>query len=84
MQEKNLANKTTTKKATAKTSKTTVKEKNNETVAVFSSSKLFHSSLGRLENGYNVVDLATAKEWMKISNKVREASPQEVASAYGV
>lgn len=53
-------------------------------VAIFSKGKLFHPTLGRLDKGYSVVSKEDAQEWMKISNKVREATPEEVAMAYGV
>lgn len=83
---KSPAKKTAAKKATPK-AETKVEKKEEakpETVAVFSEGKLFHPNLGRLTAGYNIVDSKTAEEWMKISPRVREASPQEVASAYGV
>jgi hypothetical protein len=80
MEEKKPIKKTTTKKTTAKTQV----EKKPDQIAVFSSGKLFHPSLGRLSNGYSILDTNIAEEWMKISKKVREATPQEVASAYGV
>jgi hypothetical protein len=72
----------TAKKTTAK--KTTKAEKKPSKVAVFSSGNLFHPSYGRLEKGYTVLDPETAQAWMTISNKVREATPEEVAVAYGV
>lgn len=53
-------------------------------VAVFSSGNLFHPIYGRLEKGYTILDPENAKAWMNISNKVREATPEEVAIAYGV
>jgi hypothetical protein len=80
MEEKKPIKKTTAKKTTAKTQV----EKKLDQIAVFSSGKLFHPSLGRLSNGYSILDTNIAEEWMKISKKVREATPQEVASAYGV
>jgi hypothetical protein len=55
-----------------------------EKVAIFSSGNLFHPQYGRLEKGYNILDVKTADAWMKISNKIREATPEEVAIAYGV
>lgn len=53
-------------------------------VAIFSSGNLYHPSYGRLEKGYAIVAPETAQAWMNISNKVREATPEEVAIAYGV
>jgi len=81
---KTTAKKTTAKKATPKEMPENKAEKATGQIAVFSSGKLFHPSLGRLSNGYSILDAQVAEQWMKISKKVREASPQEVASAYGV
>ena len=53
-------------------------------VAVFVSGGLYDNSLGRLEKGYQILDLEKADAWIKITSRVREASPNEVASAYGV
>jgi hypothetical protein len=83
---KSPAKKTAAKKASPKPEPTKQETKKEEpsTIAVFSEGKLFHPNLGRLTAGYNVLEPSVAQEWMKISSKVREASPQEVASAYGV
>jgi hypothetical protein len=59
-------------------------KKEPTTVAVFSEGKMFHPNLGRLDRGYNFVSPELAEKWMTISNRVREATPQEVASAFGV
>ena len=78
--------KTTTSKKTAapKVQKTEPKkEEQPSQVAVYSEGKLAHPALGRLDKGYNVVSSAQAEEWMKISNRVRLATPEEVAIAYG-
>ena len=64
--------------------KNVVKETQVSKVAIYSSGNMFHPTLGRLQKGYNILDSACAKEWMEISNKVREATPEEVAVAYGV
>lgn len=53
-------------------------------VALFAPNSLVHPSLGRLNKGYTIVDSDKAQEWLKISEKVREATPQEVASAFEV
>lgn len=53
-------------------------------VAVYSSGNIFHPIHGRISKGYNILDPETAKTWMEISDKIREATPEEVASAYGV
>ena len=85
---KTTPKKTTTKKTTtASTKKETSKPKEDPKptqVAVYSSGKLAHPALGRLDKGYNIVTPAQADEWMKISNKVRMATPEEVAAAYEV
>lgn len=60
------------------------KNEESTTVAVFSDGNIFHPTLGRIHKGYNILSSNDAKEWMKISNKIREATPQEVAVAYGV
>lgn len=74
------AKKTTTKKTVAvkKAEPTTNK------VAVFSSGNMYHPIHGRLEKGYTILNSESAQAWMSISNKVREATPEEVAVAYGV
>jgi hypothetical protein len=52
-------------------------------VALYVPNNMFHPVLGRLEKGYNIVSSDDAEQWIKISNKVREASPYEVAAHYG-
>jgi hypothetical protein len=91
---KPVAKKTVAKKSLpkAKVESNSVKEETKKTpevdknsdVAVFSEGNLHHPSLGRLKAGYNIVSSLQAEEWKKITNKVREATPQEVASAFGV
>ncbi len=56
----------------------------SDTVAVFAENGLFDSSLGRLQRGYNIITLDKAEAWIDITNKVRLATAQEVANAYGV
>jgi len=56
----------------------------SDQVAVLAENGLFDVTLGRLSKGYNITNLETAEAWMKITDKVRLASPQEVANAYGV
>lgn len=58
--------------------------KEPDKVAVFSSGNIFHPIYGRLEKGYHILTSESAQDWFNISNKVREASPEEVAMAYGV
>lgn len=53
-------------------------------IAVYSQGNVFHPDLGRINRGYSILDPDTAAKWMEISNKIREATPEEVAIAYGV
>ena len=53
-------------------------------VAVYSDGNLYHPNLGRIEKGYTILTPEFAQEWLAISNKIREATPEEVAMAYGV
>lgn len=53
-------------------------------IAVHVENGLFDSKLGRLSQGYNIITIEEAEAWMHITNKVRIANPQEVATAYGV
>lgn len=79
MMESTAANKPTAKKAqTQKTQAAPTK------VALFAPNSIVYPSLGRLNKGYTIVDSDKAQEWLKISDKVREATPQEVASAFEV
>jgi len=56
----------------------------SDKVAVYADNGLFLDSLGRLDRGYNIINLELAEAWMKNTNKVRLATAQEVADAYGV
>jgi hypothetical protein len=56
----------------------------SDMVAVFAENGLYDKSLGRLQNGYNITTSQNATAWMELTNKVRLATPQEVANAYGV
>jgi len=80
--------KSTTKKTTFKTTTSKAAPKKEEPkpqpTAVYSEGKLVHPALGRLDKGYNIVTPEQANEWMKISTKVKMATPEEVAIAYGV
>lgn len=71
------------KKTTKPAEKKEPKKEEPSQVAVFSEGKLSHPAYGRLAKGYNVVSAADAKEWLAISNKVRMATPEEVANAFG-
>lgn len=72
------------KKTTKKTSAAKPKQEKPKSVAVYSSGNLYYQPLGRLEKGYTILSPEVAQQWMTISNKVREATPEEVAIAYGV
>ena len=56
----------------------------SDMVAVFAENGLFDKVLGRLQRGYNITTPDKAEAWMNITNKVRLATAQEVAQAYGV
>lgn len=56
----------------------------SDMVAVLAENGLFDASLGRLVKGYNIVTSENAKAWINMTNKVRLATAQEVAQAYGV
>lgn len=56
----------------------------SDKVALYVENPQFDRILGRLERGYQIVTKDQAESWLKITNKVREATPQEVAIAYGV
>jgi hypothetical protein len=53
-------------------------------VALFAPNSIVYPGLGRLNKGYTIVESDKAQNWLKISDKVREATPQEVASAFEV
>jgi ATP-dependent RNA circularization protein (DNA/RNA ligase family) len=56
-----------------------------ELVAVFvENASLFDKELGRLENGYNILEKKDADIWISKFPKIRIASPEEVAVVYGV
>ena len=54
-------------------------------VAVFvENASLFDRELGRLSNGYNILNKIDADKWIVKFPNIRIASPEEVAVAYGV
>ena len=54
-----------------------------EKVAVFAEKNLYWRDLGALEKGYNIISKEKSEKW--ITHKaVRIASPEEVASYYGI
>ncbi len=62
---------------------TTSNKPQKETVAVYSDRNVFWTGLGRLVKGYNIVTPEQAGQWLT-RNHVREATPEEVASQFGV
>lgn len=52
-------------------------------VAIFAQKNLSWSGVGRLEKGYNFVTKGVADKWLT-HKSVRSATPEEVASYYGV
>jgi len=56
----------------------------SDMVAVLAENGFFDVSLGRLVKGYNIVTSENAEAWISMTNKVRLATAQEVAQAYGV
>lgn len=75
---------TSAKKPIAKKAQTQKTQTAITKVALFAPNSLVYPGLGRLNKGYTIVDSDKAQEWIKISDKVREATPQEVASAFEV
>lgn len=65
--------------------KTTPKQTNpNEgKVAIFSERNLSWNGVGKIDKGYNFVTKEVAEKWL-VHKAVREATPQEVASHFGV
>lgn len=56
-----------------------------ELVAVYvDNASLFDKELGRLNNGYNILEKKDADAWIDKFPKIRVASPEEVAVVYGV
>lgn len=72
------------KKPVAKKAQTQKTKAAPTKVALFAPNSIVYPGLGRLDKGYTIVEYDKAQEWIKISNKVREATPQEVASAFEV
>lgn len=57
----------------------------SSTVALYADHNLFHPKLGTIKKGYNVFDHETADLWLKAAgNRLKVATPQEVAAFYGV
>jgi hypothetical protein len=54
----------------------------DEKVALFSDRNIFWSGVGEVVKGYNIVTKEVSEKWLT-HDKVRIASPQEVAKHYG-
>lgn len=52
-------------------------------VAVYSSKNLFWYGVGELKAGYSILSKEDADKWLAKSNRVRLATPEEVAKHYG-
>jgi hypothetical protein len=58
---------------------------NNKLVALYvENSSVNDKTLGKLVRGYNIVPKEVANQWIDKNLKVRIATPEEVAAAYGV
>ena len=53
------------------------------TVAIYSDRNMRWSGVGEISKGYNIVSKDQAEKWLT-RKQVREATPEEVASEYGV
>jgi hypothetical protein len=73
------------KSATAdRPKKTTTSTKpKKETVAIYSDRNVSWVGVGKIVKGYNIVTPAQAEQWLT-RNHVRKATPEEVASQFGV
>lgn len=54
----------------------------SEKVALFSERNIFWNGVGEVVKGYNIVTKEVSEKWLT-TNKVRIATPQEVAKHYG-
>jgi ribosomal protein L7Ae-like RNA K-turn-binding protein len=54
----------------------------NAKVAIFSERNIFWNGVGEVVKGYNIVTKEVSEKWLT-HNKVRIATPQEVAKHYG-
>jgi len=57
-------------------------EKEEEKVALFSERNIFWNEVGEVVRGYNIVTKEVSEKWLT-HEKVRIATPQEVARHYG-
>jgi hypothetical protein len=59
-----------------------VEKPKDEKVALFSERNIFWNGVGEVVKGYNIVTKEVSEKWLT-HNKVRIATPQEVAKHYG-
>ena len=59
-----------------------VDKQEDEKVALFSERNIFWNEVGEVVKGYNIVTREVSEKWLT-HNKVRMATPQEVAKHYG-
>jgi hypothetical protein len=60
-------------------------QENNKLIALYvENSSVNDKTLGKLVRGYNIVPQEIANQWIDKNLKVRIATPEEVAAAYGV
>ena len=59
-----------------------VKKPVDDKVALFSERNIFWNGVGEVVKGYNIVTKEVSEKWLT-HNKVRIATPQEVAKHYG-
>jgi len=62
---------------------TTSTKPKKETVAIYSDRNVAWTGVGKIAKGYNIVTPEQADQWLT-RNHVREATPEEVASQFGV
>lgn len=70
----------TPKKETKESTK--VEKQTDEKVALFSERHIFWNNVGEVVRGYNIVTKEVSEKWLT-HDKVRMATPQEVAKYYG-
>lgn len=56
---------------------------NSAKVAIYSEKNMAWSPIGRIKKGYNVVTKGESEKWLSLKG-VREATPEEVATYYGI
>jgi hypothetical protein len=61
-----------------------VYESDNKIALYVENASISDNNLGKLVRGYNIVSEEVANKWVEKNSKVRIATPQEVAAAYGV